>query len=271
MDIGGTNVRYGFAKDLAAKEIDFQKKPFTKIGNPYIEVEENIIKIIEMAPSDIKAIGISLAAIMDRKSGKVKTWPNNKCWNHYELIQHLNDRYDVPIFIEDDANCGAIGEYYYLSDTIRNMAYITIGTGIGCGLILNGSLYIGNSGFAGELGHICIEKESNNICSCGSKGCFQAIASGSAVLKNYVKSSENIIMVIFNLVMCLDVPLVIIGGGVINKIPKLILDIENKVNERLKYFERKMLVQGAKLGEFSGTYGALQLLKNEIYKGDNEL
>lgn len=294
LDIGGTNVRYVFTNELSLKALNYQKKSFVKTGNPCEEVEENICNIIETLPDKVEGIGISLAAVMDRNSGKVTTWPNNPCWNHYDLVKYLSDRYNVPIVIEDDANCGAIGEYYSLSASSKNMVYITIGTGIGCGLILNGSLYIGENGFAGELGHICIDKEDNErICRCGNKGCFQSMASGPTVLEEYNMAAKaslgsleqvyelymqsdpiafqclsNMIstfsMVIYNLSMCLDVSFFVIGGGVSNMGAELISNIESKVNDRLKLFEREAFIKQAQLGEFSGVYGVLQLLKQRI-------
>jgi glucokinase len=294
LDVGGTNVRYAFTDKLNLKALNYHKKPFIKVDNPYTAVEENICNIIDMAPGDTEGISLSLAAMMDRNTGKVKTWPNNPCWNHYELVRHLNDRYKVPIVIEDDANCGAIGEYDSLSPPVKNMAYITIGTGIGCGLILNGSLFIGENGFAGELGHVWIDKdETKSVCSCGNKGCFQSMASGPAVLKEYnmaanmslesleqvyeqyirndpsaVKCLSNMInnisKVIYNLAICLDISIFIIGGGVSNMGAEFISNIENKVNGRLKPFEREISIGQARLGEFSGVYGALQLLEKQI-------
>lgn len=291
IDIGGTNVRCALTKRFGSKALNCQKRPFIKVGNPHAEVEENICSIIDTASGDVEGIGISLAAIMDRNTGKVKTWPNNPCWNHYELVKHLSDRYNVPIIIEDDANCGAIGEYYSLSTPVKNMVYITIGTGIGCGLILNGSLFVGENGFAGELGHVWINKEENeSVCSCGNKGCFQSIASGPAVLKEYNMATKasletveqvykqylrndlsavkclsnminNISIVIYNFTMCLDISVFIIGGGASNMGAEFISNIKNKVNGRLKPYEREVSVRQARLGEFSGVYGALQLLK----------
>ena len=292
LDVGGTNVRYAYTDELNSKALNCQKRFFIKTGDPYTEVEKNICNIIDAAPGHVKGIGISLAAVMDRETGRIKTWPNNPCWNHYELIKHLNDRYNVPIVIEDDANCGAVGEYYSLSSLVKNMAYITIGTGIGCGLILNGSLFIGENGFAGELGHVWIDEESENVCSCGNKGCFQSMASGPAILKEYNMAAKtnlesfdqvceqymrndpsavkclsdmisNISRVIYNLVMCLDISLFVIGGGVSNMGAALISKIESKVNGRLEPFERKVSVVQSRWGEFSGVYGAYSSLKNK--------
>lgn len=294
LDVGGTNVRFSYKNSLEATALEYQKRPFVKTGNPYEEVNENICKIIDSISDNVKGIGISLAAVMDRSSGRVKTWSNNSCWDNYELVKHLKRKYNVPIVIEDDANCGAIGEYRCLNTFEKNMAYITIGTGIGCGLILNNSLFIGENGFAGEVGHIYLENVKN-ICNCGHQGCFQSIASGPAIINEYnaiakekLKSleemslknilhdpvvsqvfshvTESISIVVYNLTMCLDISIFVIGGGVSNIGAKFISQIENKVNERLKKFERKISVHPAQLGEFSGVYGALLILDEYIMK-----
>lgn len=297
LDIGGTSVRFASTDSLESNTLECQKRLFVRTGDPCEEVNENICKIIDSISDDVKGVGISLAAVMDRSTGKIKTWPNNPCWNHYELVKHLKDRYNVPIVIEDDANCGAIGEYHCLNSSVKNMAYITIGTGIGCGLILNESLFIGENGFAGELGHVYLGKENDkSICSCGNQGCLQSIASGPAVVRQYnVETNESLTLleevysryilhdsvasqlfsnmnetistVIYNLAMCLDISIFVIGGGVINIGAEFISQIENQVNERLNPFEREISVYQAKLGEFSGVYGSLQLLNEYIAKG----
>lgn len=296
LDVGGTNVRYSFTDELDSKDMIYHKRPFIKMNNPKTEVEMNICNIIDAAPGDVKGIGISLAAIMDREDGIVKTWPNNPCWNHYELVKHLDERYNVPIIIEDDANCGAIAEYDHLNTVVKNMAYITIGTGIGCGLILNSSLFTGDNGFAGELGHVWVNTDNEVLCSCGNRGCFQSIASGSAILnqhhlasgtslesleqvyEQYIQNDpiavrclsnmiSNISRVVYNIVMCLDISFFVIGGGVSDLGAEFIANIESKVNDRLELFEREISIVQAQLKEFSGVYGAMQLIKKHIVIG----
>lgn len=296
LDIGGTSVRYAVAeKDNMDKNslLCYQKKPFIKTGSPYTEVENNICSVIRGVPDRIDGIGISLAAIMDRRTGIVKTWPNNACWEHYRLKEHLEKRFQVPIVLEDDANCGAIGEYKTLKEKTDNMAYIAIGTGIGCGLILNGKLFTGEHGFAGELGHTCMATNGEEtMCVCGNKNCFQSIASGPAVLRKYntatgsslgslkqidwrlarepvwirclVDMVAQISTVIYNLVMVLDLSVVLIGGGVSGMNDNIIPLIEGDVNERLHYFERAVSVKPAKLGDFSSVYGALLLVNKHL-------
>ena len=295
MDIGGSNVRFTVANDWNSNTLEYQKKPFIRLGDPYLEVEANICRIVDNIPEEVEGLGISLAAVMDRSSKKVKTWSNNPSWNQYELVQHLSSRYKVPIVIEDDANCGAIGEYSFIKEIVKNMAYITIGTGIGCGLVLNGSIFLGENGFAGELGHVYTgNTDRNAVCSCGNKACFQSIASSPAVLKSYnsiaktkltsleqvysryIQGESNAVMcltdminciseVVYNLAMCLDISTFLIGGGVSNMGSEFIVKIEDRANERLRCFERQISIEKAQLGEFSGVCGALQLLKDHVH------
>ena len=297
IDVGGPNVRFAFINSLEINVLEYKKKPFTQIGIAYREVEENICKIVDLAPTTVKGIGISLAAVMNRDTGRIKMWPNNSCWNNFNLMQHLSDKYNIPIIIEDDANCGAVGEYFYLNNSIKNMAYISIGTGIGCGLILNGSLYIGENGFAGEVGHLWMGgKKRENRCNCGNYDCFQTIASGPATIAKYnlitkykvnsiqelylrymqsdliaIQCVDNLIQsisqIVYNLAMTLDISMFIIGGGVSNIGKDFILQVEMDVNKRLSCFGREISIKKTQLKEYSGVYGVLRILNEHIKKG----
>lgn len=292
LDIGGSNVRIAFGYDNNSKLYKKKKNTFIKTGNPYMEVELNICRYIDSIIDEIDGIGISLAALMNRDSGEVKLWPNNPCWNNYNLVKHLKRRYKIPVIIEDDANCGAVGEFYSRNNDINNMAYISLGTGIGCGLILNGSLYIGDNGLAGEVGHIFIGKEYEKlICSCGNSGCLQAVASGPAMVRRYnaMRSTnfssmeqlvsryiqgdrvsiecfsdmvEEISNVIFNLVKCLDISTFVVGGGISCVSINLISQISKKVEKRINSERQKVYIKKAAYGEYSGVAGALYMAKN---------
>ena len=95
-----------------------------------------------------------------------------------------------PIYISNDANCATIAEYELIDRKMfSNYIFVTVGTGIGCGIIINGSLYSGTTGTAGEIGHMVIEKDGLE-CSCGRKGCFEKYASIDALLK--MTGAENV-------------------------------------------------------------------------------
>ncbi len=150
-DIGGTSVRYSYCQDINEKNLTISKKNFVRCNNAFDEIRVNICEIINDSPYLVEGIGISIPANIDRYTGVVISWPNNKKWNGINLLENLKKIYEFPITIEDDANCGAIGEYVNIENFYNNMAYITLGTGIGCGLILNKENFKGEDGFAAGL------------------------------------------------------------------------------------------------------------------------
>src|SRR5690606_15913905 len=109
--------------------------------------------------------------------GNIIRWPNHPRWNGFELKSFLENEFQVAVMLEDDANTAALGEFCFLqAHDISNMAFITVSTGIGCGLIVNKQLYTGDNGWAGEIGHIQLDPNGPE-CTCGKKGCLQALAS----------------------------------------------------------------------------------------------
>ncbi len=296
IDVGGTFVRRGIYNQ-STKTVQYDKDKFLSCNNVEDEVENNICNKIdrfikENSTSKLLGIGLSLAALVDQNTGMVVAWPNHNQWNGYNIRKHLKERFKVPIYIEDDANCGALGEYSLLkAGHIKNLVYISIGTGVGCGIIINGSLYKGENGFAGELGHIHITS-NNTKCTCGKSGCFQSIISGPAIKKKfaayldkdnldlqdinkllttntvtmqcYNEILECISFTIYNLFMLLDICNFVIGGGVPKVLTTFIQDINNQIADMLGYEKRKINVIKAQNNEFSGVYGALNFVRNEI-------
>lgn len=258
-DIGGTNVRTLMAGNLdeAGNNLNQMKKtPFISCENIEFELDINICNIVyeyqKVNDVIIKGIGISLAASVDRQSGIITAWPNHKSWIGFNVRDYLTHKFQVPVKIEDDANCGALGEYYYGNRSYcGNMVYITLGTGIGCGIIINGSIYVGESGFAGEIGHTIVN--SDTLCTCGQRGCLQASK------EDYHLKKNNIALAIYNLVMILDISKIVIGGGASIENPSFFKDIEELVNDKLKYFNRKIDVFPAANKDGSGVLGALHL------------
>ena len=295
IEVGGTYIRTGVSIQKSGQNILYGKKRFLNIGNAIMEIERNIVEPInrllyENKEEKLLGIGVSLAAILDRKNGRIKTWPNHSLCNGFPISEYLVNKFHVPIFIEDDANCGLLGEYTVLeTKKITHLAYICIGTGVGCGLMLNKTLYTGENGFAGELGHTCIFSY-NTTCTFGNSGCLQSIVSGPAILKKYnyitkknhldletlsVKTDSTLRQCyeetitclsksIYNISMLLDISNFIIGGGVVKMHEDFIKDIQMNANLYIHPFERKLYITGAKLGELAGITGAIYLVKNML-------
>lgn len=133
--------------------------------------------------AEIKAIGISIAGISNPKEGVVFSSPHLPGWRNVPLKRIMERELGKKTFLLNDANAAALGELYFGAGRgIRNFIYITISTGIGGGIVINGELYSGAFGTAGEVGHMTI-KDGGPLCDCGNSGCWEALASGTALAR----------------------------------------------------------------------------------------
>ena len=130
---------------------------------------------------DLAAIGVAAPGPVDTAAGTIIEAPNLANWRDVPVGTMLAAALGCPAVLENDANAAALGEHTFGAGAgVRHMIYLTISTGIGGGLILDGRLYRGATGSAGELGHIVID-ENGPVCGCGARGCLEAMASGTAI------------------------------------------------------------------------------------------
>jgi predicted NBD/HSP70 family sugar kinase len=141
---------------------------------------EALIAEAPACPYGIVGIGVGVPGLVD-DCGTILFAPNLK-WRDIPLQQQLTERFSLPITIDNEANMGALGEQKYgAGRSISNLIYVSVGIGIGTGLILHKTIYKGASGFSGEMGHLSIEAHGKN-CSCGNRGCWEMYASEQALL-----------------------------------------------------------------------------------------
>lgn len=189
LDIGGTKI-LGALFDKSGTIIDKEKKPskgeegFEVFLNQIHRVIDNIIKRNDQK---LEGIGIGVPGIVNQ-NGKVLFTPNLPIEN-FEMAKHLKDRYNVPIKIGNDVNLGTYGEYYELGIKHGNVIGLFPGTGLGGGIVIEGKLYIGQ-GFAGELGHIVVQKDGVQ-CGCGNYGCLESYASKKGIIR-FIKSQIDL-------------------------------------------------------------------------------
>jgi len=142
------------------------------------------------SPYGIVGIGVGVPGLVD-DSGTVLLAPNLK-WRGVPLRDRLAERYGLPVVIDNEANAGALGEQKYgAGRRISNLVYVSVGIGIGAGLILQQSLYKGASGFSGEVGHMSVEA-FGKPCACGNQGCWEAYASERALLERAAEQGIGI-------------------------------------------------------------------------------
>ncbi|MFL2784283.1 MAG: ROK family protein, partial [Dehalococcoidia bacterium] len=112
-------------------------------------------------------------------------------WDDFSLLEFFETRLNLPVVVGNDASLAALGEYRSgAGQGVNNMVYITLSTGIGGGLIVDGDLYVGRMGFSGEIGHISVEPDGY-ICNCGNRGCLELYASGPAILRQAIDRINN--------------------------------------------------------------------------------
>ena len=182
----GVNYLLGVLTDLDGGI--YQEKVMTFNNLTYQEIEEKLFGTIDHlissappSPHGIVGIGVGVPGIVDT-SGEILLAPNLN-WKNINLKMILQKKYNLPVIIENEANAGAYGEKKFgAGKEFKNIIYVSAGIGIGVGLILNGSLYKGNNGFSGELGHMTIQVNGPK-CSCGNEGCWELYASEQALLK----------------------------------------------------------------------------------------
>ncbi len=185
VDIGGTNISAGII-DEDSRIVDKASTP-TIQGRDYHDILGDsarlCLKLAEknnISMKDIYSVGIGLPGLLDTKKGCF-VYANNLSFNHINIIDEVKKYIDKPIFIENDANCAAIGEMMCgAAHGNKNVIYITLGTGVGAGIILNGKVFRGAFGGGGEAGHMVIMAQGEP-CTCGRKGCWEAYASATAL------------------------------------------------------------------------------------------
>jgi glucokinase len=270
IDIGGTNVVAG----IVNKEGDIIQQ-FQYKTNNYITAENlitDIYKDCKLFERDsnlkVSAVGIG-APNANYFTGEIEFAPNLNWGNSVPISKIATKYFNLPVKIINDANAAAIGEKFFgCAKEISNFVLLTIGTGLGSGIYVNGKILLGKNGMAGEFGHTQLP-HIKRVCSCGQIGCIETIASKRGILQTYKEkynelfndfpdnmpsieqiyqlalNGNNIALSVFqevcevlsigiaNLIMILDTEAIILFGGIANAHKIMIPIIENEVNKRL--------------------------------------
>ena len=184
--MGGTKVRAVLA-DGTGKLLARTDRP-TQADKGLDAVIDNIVAVInkvmsKSTPGEVLAIGIGAPGPLNPRIGVVFSPPNLPGWTDVPLRDLIEAKLGLPVYLGNDANLAALGEYTFgAGKDYRYLVYITVSTGIGGGIIEDGNIIHGSRGAAGEIGHMTI-KLDGPVCNCGNIGCFEALASGTAIRK----------------------------------------------------------------------------------------
>jgi glucokinase len=195
IDVGGTKTNIAIIDENG--QIVCSKKVYTQdVGEDSISVVRKIIEftmsmISEFGAEDaVESIGIGVPGTVERKDGTVLLAPNLG-WKDVPVGKLFSEVFKQPIYVGQDTEAAALGEFLYgAGKGMKDIMCITIGTGVGCGLVIDGRLHKGKYFTAGEFGHTLVERNGLE-CNCGKKGCLEAYASGTAILKRYKTEIEK--------------------------------------------------------------------------------
>jgi len=186
VDLGGSHVTAGVVQEdgkiLAQHELDILDRAFDAVVASLESVVRDALK--DVKGEEYAGIGIGSPGNIDLATGEV-LWSPNFLWTNVPLGERIRSIFNAPVYIANDARCAALGEHRFGTGRgTENFVLLTIGTGLGGGIVSNGRLLIGNRAGAGEIGHHQIRPSDGFICACGKIGCFEAQASGTGLIRH---------------------------------------------------------------------------------------
>ena len=200
IDVGGTNVKIALV-DTKGKIVYSNSVPTrAEMGYEYTvnnikQAIYDLLKETKLTTKDIEGIGFGFPGQVDYKAGIVRNAPNIPGWVEVPIAKLIEDEFKIPTRVDNDVRCAALGELNYgAGKGCENLICITVGTGIGSGLILNGKLVRGASNAAGEIGHIKLQMNGGPLCGCGDTGCLEAFASGPSIVamaEDYIRGGKS--------------------------------------------------------------------------------
>lgn len=276
IDLGGTTVSIGLVNHNYEIVEKIEELSLCEEGADAVieRMADMISRLLQRTGKpEISHIGLGCPGILNRETGTV-IYSNNIKWQQVPVCERLKERFHVPVYAENDANCAAIGEYLAgAGKGSSHMIMVTIGTGIGGGIILNGRLYLGKHGNANIIGHISIEREGKE-CTCKRRGCWECYASTKALLEmakqagifhvlpekeitgqqffNALEQKEEKAAGVFevytdyvaegiaNLINIMDPERIVIGGGISAQGEVLLLPVKEKVRQKIYFGDMKM-------------------------------
>lgn len=187
IDVGGTNIAAAVVNEnnliigRATAKIKLPC-PHRELCSQILDAAKSALRDCSATLNDVESIGIGIPGAVDSEAGVI-TFSSNLFVENFQLKEMLTKIIDKPIFIENDANAAAYGEFVCGSlQNSRNAVALTLGTGIGCGIIIDGKLYRGATPAAGEVGHMVIEM-GGRLCNCGRNGCWERYASATGLIQ----------------------------------------------------------------------------------------
>ena len=304
VDLGGTHLRAATV-DKRGK-IHFRAKQNTPQGTDPNDIVNAVVHAVReyqtqlgVESDRLKAVSVVVPGTVNVEEGTVVKAPNLPCLDGFPLAAALTNELNVPAILENDANAAAVGEMWQgAAQGCRTIICVTLGTGVGGGIILDGELWRGVDGAAAEIGHMCVDPFGGVACTCGSRGCLEVFASATAIVRmtrearpRYPDSmlhagsdltaetifeaglkGDELALEIFrrmgvylgiglaNLINILNPEMIVIGGGVVNGWDLFEKHMLHEVEERaFPLLAARVKIERAKCGDAAGLLGAARL------------
>lgn len=269
IDLGATNIRGAVVSGDAISEIISRR---IQTRGTKEQVLGDVYSLVDaLIDTEVKAIGIGVPSVVDVKRGIVYDVIHIPSWKEVHLKELLESRYHIPVFVNNDANCFALGEHYFgKGKGVADMIGVTIGTGLGAGVIINNHLYAGKNCGAGEFGMVdylqhnyeyyCSGSFFKNVYGLNGEDVFKNAKNGDAeALKLYSEMGTHLGNAIKMIMYTYDTGLIILGGSV-----QLAFDLfEKTMWERIRTFEFPKSIEGLEIKtsalQNSGILGAAAL------------
>ena len=308
VDVGGTNVKIALVSDKGKIIYSNSIPTRAEMGyehtiNSMKDAIRDLLKETKMKPTDIEGVGFGFPGQIDCKKGVVRLAPNIPGWVNIPIASIIEKEFGIPTRVDNDVRTATLGELNYGAGVgCENLVCITVGTGIGSGLVVNGKLVRGANNAAGELGHIKLNMQGGPLCGCGDRGCLEAYASGPSIValaEEYIRGGkstkyrelanpditpyivavaakegdpvarqifrimgEYIGMGLVSVVNLLNPEKIIIGGGVAESGDILFDPIKETIAKRAMTIQREVEIVPAQLGNTAGVIGASLLIKS---------
>lgn len=297
-DLGGTHLRAALVDRKGCIHARFkQHTPQVADANAIVNAIVNAVHEVDVA--GISAVSLVVPGTVKVEEGMIVKAPNLPWLDGFRLGDALSSRLDLPAILENDANAAALGEMWQGAAVgCKTIICLTLGTGVGGGIILDGKLWRGVDGAAAEIGHMCVDPFGGVACTCGSRGCLEVFASATAIVRmtreasprypdsilqgredrtaemifEAGKAGDELALEIFrrmgmylgiglaNLINILNPEMIVIGGGVVNGWDLFEKEMHQQVEERaFPSLAARVKIVRAKCGDDAGLLGAARL------------
>ena len=297
-DLGGTHLRAATVDQKGRIQFRF-KQNTPQVKDASAIVDAIVAAVCECDVSEISAVSVVVPGTVNVEEGSVVKAPNLPCLDGFRLGAALTEQLHLPAILENDANAAAVGEMWQGAAVGCNtIICVTLGTGVGGGIILDGKLWRGVDGAAAEIGHMCVDPFGGVACTCGSRGCLEVFASATAIVRmtreasprypdSILQGQENrtaetiyaagqqgdeLALEIFrrmgvylgiglaNLINILNPAMIVIGGGVVNGWDLFEKHMHQQVEERaFPLLAARVKIERAKFCDDAGLLGAARL------------